>query len=231
MRRRLKEEKLEFYGGAGNRLFDNSRHTPLYERSKDFRDFLYTYWLTDLSKVNSLTDTQIYSYINNCHVQFDKKIIIDKKAPELKKVKPLSIENIGSITTSGVYLYCSHNIPDLSFSDYIINPTVDLWKHEDVNGEVRIVETPLALTPNGVDGYNYIDKDRKWNRATDIIPPMLENALTERILPGTTFKHPYITVDDFLESKIIEVSYNVRKDKFYTGSNQNIKYMLPFISG
>lgn len=227
VRRRLKEAKLEFYGGAGNRLFDNSRHTPLYERSKDFREFLYTYWLTDLSKIDSLTDTQIYSYINNCHVQFDKKIIIDKKAPELKKVKPLSIESIGSITTSGVYLYCSHNEFDPADCDYIIKPTVNLWKHEDVNGEARSVDTPLALTSNGVDGYNYIDKDRKWNRATDNIPSILEKALTERILPGTTFKYPYITVDDFLEPKIIEVSYNVRKDKFYTGSSQNIKYMLP----
>lgn len=227
VRKRLKEAKLEFYGGAGNRLFDNSRHTPLYERSKDFREFLYTYWLTDLSKIDSLTDTQIYSYINNCHVQFDKKIIIDKKAPELKKVKPLSIECIGSITTSGVYLYCSHNEFDPADCDYIIKPTVNLWKHEDVNGEARSVDTPLALTSNGVDGYNYIDKDRKWNRATDNIPSILEKALTERILPGTTFKYPYITVDDFLEPKIIEVSYNVRKDKFYTGSSQNIKYMLP----
>lgn len=227
VRRRLKEAGLAFNGGAGNRLFDNSRHTPLYKRSKEFREFLYTYWLTDLSKVHNLTTTQIYSYINNCNVQFDKKIIIDKKKPELKKVEPLSIENIGSITTSGVYLYCSHNIPDLLYCDYIIKPTATIWQHEDVNGDERTVQTPLALTPNGVDGYNYTGPDRKWNKATDIIPSMMEKSLTERILPGTTFKYPYITVDDFLESKIIEVSYNVRKDKFYTGSSQNIKYMLP----
>lgn len=227
VRRRLKEAGLAFNGGAGNRLFDNSRHTPLYKRSKEFREFLYTYWLTDLSKVHNLTTTQIYSYINNCNVQFDKKIIIDKKNPELKRVEPLSIENIGSITTSGVYLYCSHNIPDLLYCDYVIKPTATIWQHEDVNGEERTVQTPLALTPNGVDGYNYTGPDRKWNKVTDVIPSMMEKSLTERILPGTTFKYPYITVDDFLESKIIEVSYNVRKDKFYTGSSQNVKYILP----
>lgn len=227
VRRRLKEAGLAFNGGAGNRLFDNSRHTPLYKRSKEFREFLYTYWLTDLKKVTSLTTTQIYSYINNCNVQFDKKIIIDRRNPELKKVEPLSIQNIGSITTSGVYLYCSHNMPDLLYCDYVIKPTATIWQHEDVNGEERTVQAPLALTPNGVDGYNYTGPDRKWNKATDIIPSMMEKSLTERILPGTTFKYPYITVDDFLESKIIEVSYNVRKDKFYTGSSQNIKYILP----
>lgn len=227
VRRRLKEAGLAFNGGAGNRLFDNSRHTPLYKRSKEFREFLYTYWLTDLSKVHNLTNTEIYSYINNCNVQFDRQIIINRRNPELKKVEPLSIENIGSITTSGVYLYCSHNIPDLLYCDYVIKPTATLWQHEDVNGEERTVQAPLALTPNGVDGYNYTGLDRKWNKATDIIPSMMEKSLTERILPGTTFKYPYITVDDFLESKIIEVSYNVRKDKFYTGSGQNIKYILP----
>ena len=68
VRRRLKEAGLAFNGGAGNRLFDNSSHTPLYKRSKEFREFLYTYWLTDLKKVTSLTTTQIYSYINNCNV-------------------------------------------------------------------------------------------------------------------------------------------------------------------
>lgn len=227
VRRRLRDAGLSFYGGAGNLLFDNNRHTPLYKRSKDFREFLYTYLLTDLSINESLNNTQIYSYINNCNVQFDKKIVVDKKHPVLKMVKPLSIVNVGSITTSGVYLYCSHNEFDPSDCDYVIKPTVDFWKHEDVNGEVRIVETPLALTPNGVDGYNYIDLNRKWNKGTDVIPPMIEKALTERILPGTTFKYPYITVDDFLEPKIIEVSYNVRKDQFYTGSKQNIKYILP----
>ena len=160
-------------------------------------------------------------------MQFDKRVIINKRNPELKKVKPLSIQNIGSIITSGVYLYCSHNEFDPSESNYVIKPTATIWQNEDVNGEERTVQAPLVLTPNGVDGYNYTGPDRKWNKATDIIPSMMEKSLTERILPGTTFKYPYITVDDFLESKIIEVSYNVRKDKFYTGSSQNIKYMLP----
>ncbi|GEM_PF-1156240 len=227
VRRRLQAAGQEFYGGAGNRLFDNHRHTPLYMRSKDFREFMYTYWLTDLSGVESLRSTEIYRYINNCHVQFDAGIIVNMINPQLKNVKSLSIMGIGSITTSGVYLYCSHNEFDPSKSDYVIKPTADLWKNEDVNGELRIVGTPLALTPDGVDSYNYIDEDRKWNKATDIIPAMMNEALTERILPGTTFKYPYITADDFLEPKIIEVSYNVRKDKFYTGSSQNVKYMLP----
>lgn len=227
VRRHLKTTGLEFCGGAGNRLFDNSRHTPLYKRSKDFREFMYTYWLTDLSKEDSLVNTQIYNYINNCHVQFDKSITVNRAKPQLKKVNPLAIAGIGSITTSGVYLYCSHNEFDPSECDYVIKPSAGLWQHEDVNGGLREVATPLALTPYGVDNYKYIDKDRKWNKATDIIPAMMDKSLTERILPGTTFKYPYITVDDFLESKIIEVSYNVRKDKFYTGSSQNIKYMLP----
>ena len=227
VRRLLKEAETEFYGGAGNRLFDISHATPLYKRSKDFREFMYTYWLTDLSKVPSLKKIQIYKYINNCNVQFDRRIVINRVNPILKKVKPLAINAIGSIMTSGVYLYCSHNEFDSSGCDYIIKPTANFWKNEDVNGAILDVETPLALTPNGIDGYNYIDQERRWNKTTDRIPPMLEKSLTDRILPGTTFKYPYITVDDFLESKIIEVSYNVRKDKFYTGSEQNITYLLP----
>lgn len=223
VRRELKEEGIDFYGGAGNLLFDNSRPFALHQRSEDFRMFMYTYWNTDLSKADILKKTYLYSYIKDSQAFFDKKIRINN--PTLKGVATIKAKGIGTIKTAGVNLYCSSNIFPVDSCDYRIKPTVDFWKVENVAGQDRNVDIPLALTTCGVDGYEYAN--RPWNRATDIIPPSPNKNLTERVLPGTTFTYPYLSVDDFLEPKIIEVSYKVRKDAFYTGSSQYLTYILP----
>ena len=226
LRRLLKEKSLGecFKGEAGNVLFDNSVATPLCKRSESFRRFMYTYWLIELSTVGDLENTNFYTYIKNSWAAYDKGIMIDRLNPSLGTVKPLEA-TAGVIKTANVNLYCSHNIFNPDTCDYIIKPTVDIYKIENVSGEERTVLAPAVLTQNGMDGKRYAP--RYWNRTSDVIPSLLEKYLTNRDLPGTTFTYPYVTVDDFLAEKLIEVSYIIRKDMFYTGSRANTKHLLP----
>lgn len=218
-----------FVGGAGNILFDSNHATPLHKRSEDFRKFLYNYRLCDLQHTN-IADYQaieaIYTYINDSKVAYDEKMVINMTNPRLDHVVPLSIGG-ASIKTAGVSLYCSHEEFDPTQCDYVIRPTAQasLWNKENIGNASFTVYPPLALTENGVDGFRYAG--RVWKKSTDIIPSVENNHLSERILPGTTFRYPYISVDDFLEPKIFEVSYNIRKEMFYTGSVKDVKYLLP----
>ena len=40
-------------------------------------------------------------------------------------------------------------------------------------------------------------------------------------------QYPYLTTEDFLEDKIVEVSYNINSDKFITGCSKPTTYLLP----
>lgn len=224
---------VNFVGGQGNRLFDNTKSVPLYKRSEDFRRFLYTYLLTDLAPIETCRDLK--KYIENSRDNYDK-VLNDKmiaegllRYPELSKVKALETKE-GVITSAGAQLYCSNNDPDLTTSDYRINATVNIYQHEHLGGDLVDVDVPLVLTPSGIHTATYI-VDRKWSKVTDIIPPVLDETLSTRKLPGTQYTYPFVTVDDFLEDKIIEVSYIVRNTAFLTGSKKNTRHILPLKKG
>lgn len=226
VRRQFNQKGLTgtFKGEEGNILFDQYHATPLHKRSENFRKFIYTYWLAELSKVKEIKNTSLFTYIKNSKASYDKHIVVDKANPSLTDVVPLE-STAGIIKTANVNLYCSRNVFNPQTCDYIIKPKVNIYKQEIVNGAPCTVEAPAVLTENGIDGFRYAP--RPWNKTGDTIPAKLEKYLSKRELPGTTFKYPYLTVDDFLSEKLIEVSYNIRKDKFYTGSASNVKFLMP----
>lgn len=114
---------------------------------------------------------------------------------------------------------------DPSSSDYLIRPTQDacLWNREKTYLKSNEVHVPLALIPAGIDGFKYVN--RPWRSSTDIIPQLPTKFLSERILPGTRFKYPYLSTEDFLEEKIIEINSPIRD--FYTTSSVRSSYLLP----
>ena len=86
----------------------------------------------------------------------------------------------------------------------------------------------MILTKHGDDGLKYA-AGRKWNTASDKIDLILPNNINERHLPGfgQQVKYPFLTVSDFFEDKIIEVSYEINRAKFFTGCNKEITFLLP----
>ena len=224
----IKDEN--FIGDQGNVLFDNNVSTPLYERTEAFRRFMYLYMMIDMKGVDNIH--AIKKYIENSRDNYDKNLYQDMEVeglvenPEHNNVKQLTERKIGEIASGNINLYIADNTPVLG--DYLIEPTTqnELWGREYVNGVSVEVSTPMVLTENGNRDFVYIN-DRQWIRGKDRIENPLPEHITDRTLPGTTYKYPYLTVDDFLESHIIEVSYNIRKEAFVTGSESNVQHILP----
>ena len=148
------------------------------------------------------------------------------QTPVHSGIKQLTEKQIGDVNSGDVNLYVADNTPVLG--DYLIVPTApkEWWDKEFVNGAPVDVRTPMVLTVNGKKDFTYID-GREWKKGSDTIENPLPEHITERTLPSTTYIYPYLTVDDFLESRIIEVSYNIRNDAFVTGSESNVQHILP----
>lgn len=213
--------------GSNGMLFDNTI-IPLHKRDKDFR--LYIYRLAKF--YGSVLNRFLYQYINDSLNNYDGEMkayfnLTPNDAQEYKKayitlkdIKGINV-SVGEIELKG-FKFVQDNIN----SDYMIEATADRYKTIVVNGASVKVPTPLVLSKTGVSGANYWN-GVLWNPKLPI-PPALSPNLTQRQLPGFpgTF-YPYLTIDDFLETKIIRVSYNLQKSKFYTGSNGDISFLLP----
>ena len=247
----------KFKGLAGNVLFDDSNATPLIDRSEGFRKYLYSLQMLTLkadtgfdpNKTTSFPFEPLRKYIEVCRDVYEEATIrgsVSKdpaqtlqtvsKNRTLKDAKNAEVLICsGMLYTAGaggarvgreynVSLYCSPNT--LSLSDYRIVPTTDIFGKVVVDGAVQEVDTPLVLCNEGVPGALYVS-GRTWQQGIDTVPQQRPYNLNDRSLPGTHIKHPYLDINDFLEEKIIEVSYKLNKDNFYTGTPKDSTFLLP----
>ena len=223
LRELIKDNNYSFIGHAGNVLFTDDPW-PLHERDIAFQDYLYRLRYTDLNRFAAQEPIyQLVQYIQDSASNYmpDLEAKIKRKPEDYTRVKDLTSHG-QPIDICGVQLKVSDHIPviDKTTSDYILKPTVDRYKHDKDD-----VKTPLALTKGGVKSLKYAS-DRVFNENTDkIIAP--DPDLSKRKLPGLDVTYPYLTVSDFLEDKIIEVSYAINNEAFFTGSKRPITYLLP----
>lgn len=218
---KINENALTFQGKAGNRLF-TGECIPLHKRDEKFREYMYRIWQLYMNSNPSLVN--LSTYIKNSANSYDDKKLISsiKTAPNaFTGVKPLESKG-NTVRIAGVPMMVSDHtiIIDKTTTDYMLAPTVDYYQKGN-----PAVKTPLALIPQGLDGATYA-AGREWNPASDTIPAGL-SAIKERKLPGLKVPYPYLTVNDFLEEKIIEVSYGINSNKFFTGSTKKISFLLP----
>jgi hypothetical protein len=217
----LNQSKFEFTGNASNILFAD-KAIPLHKRDRAFKEYLYRLRYTDLQAVGANRPLyQLSKYIQDSATNYDADIDNEvRPAPAAyKNVKNLQTEGL-NVRVAGVQLRVSDHtiIINPSTSDYILAPTVDYYKHGDQN-----VQTPLILTKNGDDTLIYA-AGRNWNADSDKIAPYLLEDIYDRHLPGfgQQVKYPFLTVNDFFEDKVIEVSYAINSKKFFTGSAKDI---------
>ena len=219
-----------FYRGGGGDLFDN-QIVPLHQRDIEFRRFLHKY----IEKFGNTLSNEISTYVVDSRDQYDVKI---KKEHNDAIVKPEgyargfddnyeSLKDVGgaSVTIGKMQIFCKKDIVIDVDSDYEIIATSQRYATEIVNGVLSEVKTPLVLSKHGMDGAIYW-KGQKW--ASYEIDVSLPSTLSTRQLPGffgTTY--PFVTIDDFLEDKIIEVSYDLHLNKFFTGSRGLTHFLLP----
>ena len=222
----LRNKDLHFSGDAGNPLFVY-KAVPLHMRDAKFREYLYRLRFTDLAKLPASSPlAQLHDYIAasaaNYDAALDAQVQVNPHA--YTDVKTLQSQG-ANVKVAGVQLRVSdHTVHiDDTTSGYILAPTVELYKHND-----STAQTPMALTKYGVDGLTYA-AGRTWSPASDMIPCALPSNINDRSLPGfgAMVKYPYLTIDDFFEEKVIEVSYGINRKKFFTGSEKDISFLLP----
>ena len=216
----MTEERLEFVGDEGNRLFADEA-VPLHKRGNAFREYLYRLRLTDMAGVQAGSALyELSRYIEDSANTYDPSI----------SVNPSAFSNVRNLTTQGnnvkvvgitlrVSDHTVHITPETC--GYILKPTSDMYKHGNALSKV-----PLILINQGCDGLKYIG--REWIAGKDKIDEVLPNNLEERKLPGFgQTKYPYLTIGDLLEERVIEVSYDINSERFFTGSKSPVSYLLP----
>lgn len=197
----FEERNLDIRGFCGNRLFRDI--VPLHQRGYQFKEFMYEY------KDSFPLPTPLREYI-------DRSMQIDHVVLHLK---PIGITSKYDVLTDsyGNPIYVN-DIPILHIpirveeSDYMIIP------HKNVTGNL-----PLVLSEQGLPGARYV-LGMQWNRLIIGIPHV---SLEERILPGTIFRYPFITIDDLIEPRIIQVQNRIDSARFITCSLGDSDYLLP----
>lgn len=212
----------QFKGKAGNRLFAD-KATPLHRRDEAFQRFIYSIWLNGLPKSMAALD----NYIRDSRQRYDlngaaQAVANLPKGQIPQGMRPLTSQG-AHVSIAGVTLLCTDNtvVINSATTDYMLAPTAQGYRQGNPD-----TPTPLALTPNGVPGYIYAT-GRPFNPASDTLPAIY-GEMTDRTLPGLNkVKYPWIGPNDLLEDRIIEVSYQLNRDRFFTGADTPVTFMLP----
>ncbi|MCD8290612.1 MAG: hypothetical protein LUC91_03815, partial [Prevotella sp.] len=221
----LQEGHLRFTGDAGNRLFAYEA-TPLHKRSASFQEYLFRLLHTDLPAVGvNIPLAQLSQYIQDSATNYDILGLYNavlQNPSNYTNVRLLQTRG-ANVNVAGVQLRVFEHIISVDNSGYILQPTVNYYQHGGAN-----VKTPMILTENGIVGLNYAD-NRAWNPQSDHIDSALPTDINLRTLPGfgSRMRYPFLTANDFLEEKVIEVSYEINRKKFFTGCAKDITFLLP----
>lgn len=220
-------KNIRFTGDAGNMLFADDA-TPLHKRDKAFREYLYRLRY-EKGFVDAVTEgqplSQLSKYIQDSASNYDVNIneIVKKEPSAYRKTTKLQSQGY-DVVVSNIQLRVSDHSPVINrdTTDYILKPSVNIYQHGNAN-----VNAPLILTKYGSTGLKYVE--REWNTDSDKIDKVLPKDIYDRHLPGfgQQVKYPYLTVSDFFEDKVIEVSYEVNKEKFFSGCEKQLSFLLP----
>lgn len=240
LRTQLKE-KIPRSGQDNGCLFDDNI-IPLYKREIDFRKFLQRF--VELNRIDrnvKISDElkRIFTYIQHERDFYDSEISKEYQGAKGKKGKDafhasLTDENYDKIkdrlghtlTISSIIMWGKKTIAQSGNSQYEMIPTSERYATECIAGDTKEIAVPLVLSPQGMDGAIYY-KGQRWDPRY-IIPEPTSTILSTRKLPG--FKNEirsYVTIDDFLEKKIIWTPFNIQRSRFYTGSKANLECLLP----
>lgn len=199
---RLEERSLDIQGFCGNRLFREI--VPLYQRGNQFKEFMYKY------KDSFPLPTPLREYIDlsmqiNHNVLHPVPIAITSKYEILK-------DSCGNPI-------CVNSIPILHIPIRVEESDCMIIPNKDVNGNL-----PLVLSEQDLPEASYIFNMR-WDPHAFHIPKHIP--LEDRMLPGTNINYPYLTIDDLLECRIIQVPKGIDSARFITCCVSESNYLLP----
>ena len=218
-----------------DKLFDPDP-AALQERAEDFKEYLFRFWASHRGTL-AANSPQFEEYIrNNGGNDFRDKLSVKGESYESVNFQSdyLPIHSDREKTQqlySGslcIRQYDPENIRKIieNNSGFVIRPSVSYYQnYKDENGVNVDLPIPLALVSQMSHRYQYIHD--MWDDSTfvDYHP---EIPLHKKTLPGnSSVEYPYLTVNDFLEDKLIRMPFNLNNDSFYTGFDGKFEYLLP----
>ncbi len=206
--REFYERGISINGLGGYSFFRDV--VPLYRRDAEFRRFMYCYRFC-----YQLPDG-MREYVDNCMRNDNCWAAIPPPMSMPNEYVPFRDNNGVPITINGIPIFHILNERFVLNSDYMIIP------NKEVNDTL-----PLVLSESGLAGARYI-LDMQWDLHYHSVPhDLISVPLEERILPETIIRYPFITIDDLLEPKIIQVSKGIDSQRFITCGLGDSDYLLP----
>ena len=108
------------------------------------------------------------------------------------------------------------------------NTDFEIQATKTINGNKK----PLVLPVNTNSAYDNMEYYGCKFGHSFKIPYYEPNPISSRLLPGINIQHPYLTISDFLDDKIIKLPSEINTDDYFDGnfsSNNGLKegYLLP----
>ena len=202
----------------------NKNPVSLSDREWDFIEFLFL-----LSKQRLFADQfpEVYEYLDRVKSELDP----DRRAA----INNLDADNISDFEQCHVSgeptNYCQVvGIPLLKAKEKV----EDIEKDSDfvIESDFPVEGKRPLILPNSPFSkeWIYTTKDVKWNpdEYNGKIPDKNDKPLDQSKLPIQGNNYPWLSAENFLAEKIIELPYDIDSDKFVTGKGKGSKkYLLP----
>lgn len=212
----------------GNDETDKLNNYPsLIKRSPEFVKYVYALSRVKMhdgmgSSVFSSYFKEVYAYVETCFEQLKDEDLKE----ELRQINSdYYFDNFTHVDNSQPKFFIG-TIPMLQISGQSLN----ISKTSDFRlaTDKCVGDVPLVL-PNmsyAIPGMRYTSG--LWN-SQNKAPFVDKRPLSERTLPFDGATYPYLVADDLFEPYLIQLTYPVNEDKFFTGgyANQDKSYLIP----
>lgn len=229
-KRKMAEKGLSFRRLDGSSMFSDTDIRPLIHRDAKFKEMIYSMYMAFqpilTQQSHSFEQYLVTSWNSEAHSPHILAMGGDQAA-FYAKYSNVRDENDAAVVAC--QLPISYEKISLTASGYEIRATTNRFATYNANGATISLSTPLVLNANGIPGATYVGQS-VWNPTTCLIneAAVRGTALHNRVLPGGMgVKYPFLIWSDFLEDKILKVSYKLDSSKFVTASNGDSQYILP----
>lgn len=202
--------------------FDNETFTPLYKRDLEYQKYLWALVLSYGRERFATKFSEFYAYMkeNYKYLRDEYKAAIDNLDENSVNNYPKLSLNGNTVEVLGMEFHQNNiRVDDIITSDFTIQSSIYKGK------------MPLVLPVKQGNDYvhlRYIQDN--WEKQYHA-PYFDRSSISERILPHTSDKYPYLTIGDFLEPSIVSMPFELT-DSFFDGNIKDKKqtFLLPLTS-
>ena len=234
--REMEENGIAFPPSHSTDILFDRIPAALHERDIDFQ--LYMHKLRAAFKIElGNACPELNQYLIKSAANFNHGILndIDDDYEASDLISEYEKINVDPVTTeslnSGIFpvlKYPEKRITDFiaTNSGFVIQNTVDYFKNYLAEDGTKVnLPIPLALISNCNASITYINQT--WEPNT-IVEYRADKELHKRVLPKSeNTEYPFITTEDFLEDKLIEMPYSINNEFFFSGFSGKFEYLLP----